>query len=329
MDHELSGDQLRILTNAAQTYEAWSEVDREFRHSYRGRLSWRGPGRRYLYKSIDSTHKSLGARSPETERLYADYTAQRTRLRERRSRLWATLKGQAPINRAYRLGRVPKVAAAVLRALDAEGLLGTHLLVIGTHALYAYEAAAGVHLSDHLIATADIDLLWDARRKLKLALLDSEWQGVLGILRQVDPTFARRRQGFRASNDDGYLVDLVRPFEQDEGRRSVGGLAPNDLDAAAILGLQWLINAPRFSQIAMGEDGLPVRLACVDPRVFALHKLWLANDAPGRERAKVRRDHEQAKAAARLARERLGLRFVAKELTALPLRLVRHAKELA
>ena len=60
------------------------------------------------------------------------------------------MKSQAPINRAYRIGRVPKVAAAILRELDAEGLLGVQLLVIGTHSLYAYEAAAGVHLADDL-----------------------------------------------------------------------------------------------------------------------------------------------------------------------------------
>jgi hypothetical protein len=329
MVKELSGDQIRIQTNAAQAYDAWSEVDREFRHSYRGRMSWRGPGRKYLYRSIGEVHKSLGPRSPETEQLQADYTAQRTRLRDRRARLWQTLKSLAPINKAYRLGRVPKVAAAILRELEAEGLLGTHLLVIGTHSLYAYEAAAGVHFADALIATTDIDLLWDARRKLKLVAIDSEWQGVMGILRRVDPSFARSRQSFRAANDDGYLVDLVRPFEPGEMHQQMAGLGPNDLEAAAILGLQWLINAPRFSSVSIAEDGLPVRIDCVDPRVFALHKLWLADEAPGREPAKSRRDRQQAKATADLARDRLGLRFVAKELSALPLRLVQHAKKLA
>lgn len=329
MERELSGDQLRIQTNAVQAYEAWAEVDHEFRHSYRGRLSWRGPGRGYLYRSIGASHKSLGPRSPETLQLQADYTAQRTRLRERRARLWAAVKAQAPINRAYRIGRVPKVAAAILRELDAEGLLGVQLLVIGTHSLYAYEAAAGVHLADDLIATTDIDLMWDARRRLRLAVLDGDWQGVLGLLKRVDPSFGKSRQAFRAANDDGYLVDLVRPLEPDEARSQLSGLGPNDLEAAAILGLQWLINAPRFSQVAIADDGLPVKIACVDPRVFALHKLWMAKDAPGREPTKKRRDREQAQAAARLARDRLGLRFVAKDLSAVPLRLVQHAKELA
>lgn len=329
---EMSGDQIRVMTNAVQVFEAWREVDRTFRHSYKGRLSWRGRQRGYLYRSVGNVHKLVGPRSPETEKLQADYTAQRTRLRERRKALQQQLDKLAPINRAYRLGRVPRVAADILRALDAEGLLGEHLLVIGTHSLFAYEAAAGVFFDDDLIATTDVDLLWDARRKLKLALLDgeAEWKGVLGILRKVDRTFERSRDGFRAANDAGYLVDLVRPLAADERRCNLTGPGgETDLEAAAITGLQWLINAPRFTQVAIGEDGRPVRIACIDPRVFALYKRWMATEAPEREPIKRRRDREQAVAVAKLAKERLGLPFKAKDLSALPLRLVRHAKELA
>jgi len=325
---ELTGDQIRIQTNAIQAYEAWREADHEFRHSYKGRLSWRGPGRSYLYRSVGNVHKSLGPRSAETEKLQADYTAQRTRLRERRKKLGDAVKALAPVNRAYRIGRVPRVAAEVLRAIDAEGLLGAQLIVIGTHSLYAYEAAAGVHLADDLLATTDIDLMWDARRRLKLVVLDGDWKGVLGILKHVDPTFARSRHQFRAVNDDGYLVDLVRPMEAHEARSQLSGLGPGDLEAAAIQGLQWLINAPRFTQLAIGDDGVPVRIVSADPRVFALHKWWMATDAPNREAAKRRRDRAQALAAAQMARQRLRLQFVAKDLTALPLRLVQHAKDL-
>lgn len=329
---EMTGDQIRIQTNAVQAFEAWREVDQTFRHSYRGNMSWRGRERGYLYRSTGNVHKLVGRRSPETEELQADYTAQRTRLRERRKALKAQLDKLAPINRAYRIGRVPRVAADILRALDAEGLLGEHLLVVGTHSLYAYEAAAGVHFDDDLIATTDVDLLWDARRKLKLALLDGdhEGDGILGILKSVDPSFARSRAGFRAANNDGYLVDLIRPLEQDEARSATKGLGgADDLEAAAIMGLQWLINAPRFTQVAIGEDGRPVRMACVDPRVFALYKRWMSAEAPEREPLKRRRDRDQAVAVAKLAKDRLDLPFKAKELSALPLRLVKHSKELA
>lgn len=43
-----------------------------------------------------------------------------------------------------RLDRVSRLVAAILlRLLDGGGLLGKNLMVAGTHAMYAYEAAAG------------------------------------------------------------------------------------------------------------------------------------------------------------------------------------------
>jgi len=44
------------------------------------------------------------------------------------------------LNRASNLGRMPTTAARIFRKLDAEGLLGKHLFVVGTNSLYAYEA---------------------------------------------------------------------------------------------------------------------------------------------------------------------------------------------
>ena len=38
---------------------------------------------------------------------------------------------------------MPTIAARILRALDQAGLLGKHIIVAGTNALYAYETATG------------------------------------------------------------------------------------------------------------------------------------------------------------------------------------------
>ncbi len=319
MIEELSGDQIRIHTNACQVYETWREADQKFHHSYKGRMNWsKIRGTDYLYRIVGRSRKSLGPRSPETEKIKEEYTAQRKRLKQRTGRLQNKLDELAPINRAYRLGRVPVIAAKILRELDRQELLGEHLMVVGTHSLYAYEAAAGVRLQDDLIATGDIDFLWDVRKKLKFIILDSNPGGIMGILKKIDPTFSKSSQSYRAGNDDGYLVDLIRPAENNE----------MDLEAAAIMGLQWLINAPRFEQIAIAEDGYPVRICCIDPRAFALYKRWLAYEADNREPAKRNRDKAQSKAAATLAKKHLNLKFNKKELSALPMSLVQHAKEL-
>jgi len=330
MFKELDGDQIRIQTNAIQTFEGWREAHHDFRHSYQGRMNWsRVNGVQYLYRINGKVRKSLGPRSPETERIKDEYSAQRKKLRTRRNRLQTKLKEFAPINRAYRLGRVPKIAANILRALDEQQLMGNHLIVVGTYSLYAYEAAAGIQIEGKLIATTDIDLLWDVRRRLRLAVFDAPDSGVLGVLRKVDKSFDKTNSSFRARNDDGYIVDLIRPMQQDEISTQIKGVGGEaDLEAAAISGLQWLMNAPRFNQVAIGDDGYPVFISCVDPRAFALYKRWLAEDASNRDAVKKRRDRQQAIAVAKIAKNMLGLKFSAKDLSALPLRLTQHAKKL-
>lgn len=327
---EFSEDQRRRLIDATQVFEAWRAADREFRHSYRGSMRWRRiKGREYLYRIFGSVEHSMGARSVETERIKADYMDQRTRLKRRVTSLDKRLGEMAPLNRAAGIGRMPELGARILRKLDVEGLLGTQLFVVGTHALYAYEAASGVVFDTGLTATGDIDLLWDTRRKLSLALVDVREQGVLGLLKRVDRSFAVEANSFRAVNDEGYFVDLIRPLERDEVTAAVKKIGERqDLEAAAIIGLQWLINAPKFEHVVMGTDGRPLWMSCIDPRAFALHKYWIGRQAE-RDPVKRQRDIEQAKAVARVARDYLGLSFEAKALSALPIELVKGAKQLA
>jgi hypothetical protein len=327
---ELNEEQRRRLIDVRQVFEAWRTADAEFRHSYRGSMRWRRINAKdYLYRISGKVEHSLGPRSAETEQIKSDYADQRARLKRRVTTLDKRLKDMERMNRAADLGRVPATAARILRKLDAEGLLGRHLFVVGTHALFAYEAASGVIFDTGLTATGDIDLLWDARRRLSLALVNARAEGVLGLLKKVDRSFAAGRNSFRAVNDDGYYVDLLRPLEKDELRSANTkiGEADDDLEAAAVTGLQWRINAPKFEQTAVGSDGRPLWISCVDPRVFALHKYWISK-RKDRDPVKRRRDIAQAKAVAAVATRYLGLAFMAKDLSALPFDLVQEAESL-
>jgi hypothetical protein len=105
------------------------------------------------------------------------------------------------------------------------------------------------------------------------------------------------------------------------------GNADDDLEAAAITGLHWLINAPKFEQAVVGADGLPLWMSCTDPRALALHKYRMSRrDDP--DPLKRRRDMAQAKAVAAVATEYLGLSFKGKDLSALPAELVQAAEML-
>lgn len=86
-------------------------------------------------------------------------------------------------------------------------LLGKHLFVIGTNALYAYEMKAGVLFESSLLATSDFDLLWGARGRLRLLVTGVSPEGVLGVLKKADPTYATAdNYGVRAQNANSYLA---------------------------------------------------------------------------------------------------------------------------
>lgn len=228
----------------------------------------------------------------------------------------------APVNRAMGLGRLPVTPARILRECDARKLLGEQIFVVGTNALYAYEALAGVHFESGLVATADIDLLFDARRRMSVVAREKlNEKGLMGVLQHADKSFApQRKRAFRAINKDGYLVDFIRPQAKNvlaDQRRSALSDDENDLEEAAIFGLDWLINAPKVETIVIAESGMPAPIVAVDPRVYALHKFWLA-ERPESSPLKAARDRAQAETVASLSIEYLNLDFNGADLAALP-----------
>jgi hypothetical protein len=131
-------------------------------------------------------------------------------------------------------------------------------------------------------------------------------------------------------NEDPYLVEFIRAERRDEATKPDLKItaADGDLEPAPIEGLNWLINAPKFEEIVMGVDGRPVLLCCIDPRAFALHKLWLSKRS-SRDGLKRERDAMQARAVAAVATQLMGLQFDRRDLTALPKELAEGAQELA
>lgn len=320
--NELSGEQRRQLIDTQQVFGTWCEISHKSKRRFAGSMRWgERNGAEYLLRKIGRTETSLGRRSSDTERIYEAFATGRSENQDRLKGLAKRLDELAPVNRAMGLGRVPVIAARILRRCDEAGLLGQHLTIVGTNAMFAYEVAAGVHAQSGLVASGDIDLLYDARRHLSLALEDVRTSGLIGLLHTVDTSFAPVRSGsFRAANREGYLVDLIRPEAKDVMRdKSKPALTdlPEDLQGAAIFGLGWLINSPKMDVIAIDERGYPVRMVVIDPRAFALHKAWISG-REDREPVKAKRDFEQAQAAAIIATRYLRRPFDGPELGALP-----------
>jgi hypothetical protein len=333
---ELNNDQRREAVNTGQRYAAHREAKTRA-DSFRGSMVWtKIKGHEYLVRShYDKSgirrQVSLGPRSKDTETTKLQYERGRTEAEGRLKDLKTVLARQAAINRALGLGRVPLIGAKIIRALDETGMLGSGIRVVGTHALYAYEATAGVRLDPGLTTTEDIDLLFDARGGLTfVAMEDVSQPSLLRVLRKVDRSFERSKQTFRAVNRDGYLVDLIKPMRTPPWKpeeEKVGEDA-DDLLAAEIEGLAWHQSAPSFESIAIDEKGDPLRIVATDPRVWVVHKLWLSK-RQDREPVKRRRDEDQAHAVARLVVEHMPhLPFAPEQMRMLPKDVVDEAAPL-
>lgn len=292
----LSNDQRKYLIDSAQMYESYIEAKRHA-ESYRFGMTWKkSRGHEYLFRLSGRAGygKSLGPRNPETERIYQEFREGKSRADLRLDSIVTRLDELARINKALRLGRVPTVVAKLLRALDERGLLGEEFIVLGTQALFAYEAVAGVRVDPSLTSSGDVDLLFDARKRMAIASKKLDGAGLIGLLRKVDKTFEPMRGNpFRAANAQEFMVDLITP-PRDMRDATPISFAEGDLVATEIPGMEWLMNSPRFEAICIGEDGWPTRMIVPDPRAFCTHKVWLSTRLD-RDPIKKPRDAAQSK----------------------------------
>ncbi len=293
--YPLSEQQRLFLVESAQLYESWMDAKHQA-DSHKYGMKWlKSKGHEYLIRLVDAkgNGKSLGPRSPETEAIYKAFVEGKSRSERRFKGLDQRVHEQARLNRAARLGRLPVVVGDILQAID-QTRARDDFIVVGTHALYAYESLAGVHIKMELLASGDVDLLYDPRKKLSLVANNLDGGGMLGLLRKVDASFEPvSKQNFRAVNDRGFMVDLIIPA-RDMHHADAIQFAIDDLRAAEVPSLQWLTNAPHVDPIVIASNGMPVRARVPDPRAFAVHKSWLSQQ-PDRDPVKKVRDLAQSK----------------------------------
>ncbi|MGH7780555.1 MAG: GSU2403 family nucleotidyltransferase fold protein [Candidatus Binataceae bacterium] len=318
---ELSAEQRRIAVDAVQLYQHFLDLRQESQE-FRGGLHWKTVGhKKYLIRTLDRVghQQSLGPQSEETEARHREFTERKAQLKEQLKGLAAEIAARAKFCVAAGVNRVPRIAADIVRLLDFHGLLGSHLVVLGSHAIYAYEMASGVHLKAGLLQTNDLDTLLGGKGDLEIAG-EIRNAGLLGLIQRIDKSFRLARQrSFRAVNSKGFMVDLIRaPFTDHRVLTSLG--RREDLIAEPLRGLEWLASAPKMTQIVIAENGYPVRFIVPDSRVFALHKLWLSLQ-PTRDPIKRKRDFRQGEAVASLAADYLNLSFDEEVIEELPVEL--------
>jgi hypothetical protein len=325
---EFQENQQRTLDQAVRAHQAYLEAV-EASRPFKGGMHWKKiTGREYLYKYRDryGHGHSLGPRSPDTEGIWAEFTRQRREAAARLGTQRQRLAEAARFCRAALINRVPDLVTRILRYLTPGDRANAPLMVMDTHALHAFEFAAGV-----FIDCPRTSPFWSgAGSRLTLAapaaIPPAE---LLARLRRADRSYKTLPgEGLAAVNKTGFRVSFLSPPTARAPHRIRGRDAPGVTVPAASGDLAALVNSPKFSQVVVGRRGDPVTMVVPDPRALALHKLWLSQQED-REPADKDRDRTQAAALAELILRYLPqYYFFSAELQLFPAEVARLAEGL-
>ncbi len=305
---------LELLPNQTRQYIDAETVFLEYRRAQaesaevRGSMFWRTQGNAdYLIReSSAGAQKSLGPRGEKTLAIHERFKLRKEEATSRLAALAVAAQNQQRLNRALRVGRVPGIVVKTLNALEVAGLQD-HFVTIGTHALYAYESACGVRFIPDALATQDIDLLFDSRKRMsfmsQMRRMDSSF---IGALQKADPTFrVMRGQKQTAINDSGFEVDVIRRTAKDRDPHPFRMSADeNDLWAVQFEGADKILSAPRFSQVVVAETGHMAVMNTMTPVTFIAIKRMISA-AVGRDPKKRLKDALQADLVERLVRSHM------------------------
>jgi hypothetical protein len=309
---ELQPGQVRQYINAETVYHELARTMSESR-DVRGSMFWREQsGGEYLIKeSVVGSQKSLGVRSDATQQIFEKFKERKAQVSDRLAKLISASNDQQRLNKAMRVGRVPSVVVKTLAAIARAGLQD-HFVTIGTHALYAYESAAGVRFMPDMLATSDIDLLFDSRKRIAFAAQMQRGAGkdgmksFIGILQKADPSFrVMQDQKQTAVNDAGFEVDVIRriargddphPFRMSDDEE--------DMWAVQVAGADKMLSTPRFSQMVVSETGHMAMMNTLDPLTFIAIKRMIAA-LPSRDPRRRNKDALQADVVEELVRTRM------------------------
>ncbi|MBV8635030.1 MAG: hypothetical protein JO002_11105 [Burkholderiaceae bacterium] len=298
----LDDDAARQYINARATFTAWEQAQ-AVAANIRGGMHWKrrsapNSSTEYLIRTSANAKRSetsLGPRSEKTERIYGDFIQRKQDAADRLAGLKAAVEKAGAMNRALRVGQVPLMVVEILNRIAQSGLTD-HFRVVGTHALYAYEAAAGIHFGTEALATMDIDLLWDVRKRIAFSTALARVDGsMLGVLQRVDKSFRLRDdQKYTAVNNDGFEVDIIRREQTADDPHPIKlSESEDDFWVAQAPRAQELSDAPPFSAIVVATNGAMARMDTIAPAAFVHFKRWMSA-LPGRESLKRRRDALQA-----------------------------------
>lgn len=284
----MSAEQARHI---GEVRELWSEQARLLieARSLLGGLQWKTiGGHEYLYRyqpdpvTRKKRSTSIGRRSPETERFYAEFMKHRARVNSLLADQGAMAETLARVSKALRLAKLPEPVADVLTALWKDNL--THFFVVHDgHAAFAYETTfrSLLPVSDSgriELLFSDDSLARELSRSLAQCLvkLDGSYE------------FDASASLFRCERGPEISINLQSALlDHDADERDIDD-RHRDL-------LAELLELPAVSGMAISRSGRPMPMTVLDPRAFAFSRLLNVSpeDALGLAVASAMRDHPE------------------------------------
>lgn len=238
-----------------------------------------GKGTYLIRTSVTGGQTSLGLKDERTQAIHDSFQQRKGPAEARLKSLKERLEEQRKLNRLYRVGRTPVIVVKALAALEAAGM-ADQFMVIGTHAIYAYETAAGVQVQSNALATRDLDLLFDARKRLAFAttLNRSGAKSLIGVLKKADASFKVKRDQLQtAVNNDGFEIDIIRrQATPDDPHPMKMSDEEDDFWAVQISDGDKLTTGRKFDHLVVAANGEMANMRTVHPLDFIRLKRQLS-----------------------------------------------------
>lgn len=158
---------------------------------------------------------SLGRKDSNTVEIYELFNKQKKELKGSLKQSKELLIKNEKINKFTKISRVPNVLVNLFRRINELGL-DDKVIIIGTNALYLYEAHCGVFIEEQHLATFDIDVFNKRDKKISFALKEKLPQKTLkSILTDVDSSFKKSKEAsYRFINNNEVVVEIITPISK-------------------------------------------------------------------------------------------------------------------
>jgi len=293
----LTADQSRQYIDASAVLRAYTDTLKQAA-AVRGSMMWRElRGVKKLIR-ISSTggQQTVGPDSEENQKIYADFMARKSAATTRLKTITDRIEVQRKLNKVFRVGRTPDVVVKVLNSISRAGL-EDKFITVGTHAMYAFESACGVMVGSDALATRDLDLLFDTRKRVAfVSTMQRLDTSLLGVLQKADPTFRVMRDQLQtAVNDAGFEVDIIRRMATDGDPHPMRMSSDeDDLWAVQVPSGHAMLSGRSFEQMVVSTSGEMAMMKTLHPLDFVRVKQELGRRAT-RDPLKAPKDLLQAR----------------------------------